>query len=147
MTMRALCFIAVLAVVASTCVACRNQSTPANPPKPLSSDQLQQILGPGKEQVALLALKTNLDETAVKEMLAQYLRKHDFAYGLLSNAGDDSKKAAALVLDPEANGSIADTVRELATHHNIPANQVASLIMEYRVWRACGDRLAQSEGS
>jgi hypothetical protein len=127
----------VLALGLSVLPGCSRDGTGGKPQQPLSKAQLQEILGPTKEQVALLAAKASLDEGVVRQILVTYLETHDLAYGLLAGVEGDTKKQSALLLDPEAKGRITDTIQELAGRHNLPASQVAAILIDYRIWHAC----------
>ena len=96
------------------------------------------MFGPTKEQVALLAAKAEVDEAVVRQVLVTYLEKHDSVYALVADT--DTKTSSAAVLDPEAKGRIADTIKELAGRHNLPASKVGALLVDYQMWHACADR-------
>jgi hypothetical protein len=147
MTTNTIGFLVATLAVLTVGTGCRSNPASVSPEaqKPMSSDQLAQLVGPGKEEVALLALGADLNEEVVRDILIEYLKKHEYLYAVFANGADASKDSARLFLDPEATGRIAETVRALAAKHGLPAAQVATLILDYRVWHACGDRLRQNE--
>lgn len=118
---------------------CKATPTPQPNPRPMSQEDVARVLGPGKEEVALLALKEDMDEAVVRLILTEYLKEHDLAYVLLSNT-DAFKNNPALALDPEANARIGDTLRELAARNSLPPSRVADLVFQYRLWRATMNR-------
>jgi len=107
-------------------------------PRPATESPLKVVADarkPTGEQVALLAEKHSLDETVVRQILVTYMERHDAIYRLYAEA--DQKGEPLALLDSQASGPIANTLKELAARFQVPSSKVAGLIIDYQTMRRC----------
>jgi len=127
-----------LILVSLLLVACSDKpSATRESRQPISEKELEELFGPGNEQVGLLAAKYKLPENQVRDIIKGYLRKHDFLYHLLVTTEATTTESSAATTQP--NTQVADTLRELQRTSGISEAVLAQIIYDYRVWQACSE--------
>ena len=132
------------------CFAChKNENKSENQKKSgeLASKMLEHLAKPDQEIVALLALKYNKPLDIVENVVDIYLTDTDFVYKQTKSAFQkkDVKETQKvneinfelLALDKSA---YADTVARISSQFSLEPVIVASILIDYKVWKAAESR-------
>lgn len=107
----------------------------------MKEDAIKQILQveaimsqPQKEQIALLALKYEVEEGLLEKILADYSAKHDVTQKVKSNLAGEvaAQQNPGFTVDLD----FAGTINALSLQYNVPKERIAALLIDYRVMAA-----------
>jgi len=77
----------------------------------------------------LLSSKYNIEEKKLRNILDEYLSKHDLVYSIAI------KKKEGLY----EGENYQETILELSKKHNISKEKIANLIIDYKIWAELED--------
>jgi uncharacterized protein YbbC (DUF1343 family) len=90
------------------------------------------------EKIALLAIKYEIEEIKVENILTNYLSKHDILYGILfQEEKAKGQESYPSMKDRETEQNFQETLEELSKKYDIPKVKLAGLIIDYKIWTEC----------